>query len=42
MGVIDILNPHNLETFQKINNMLESGIKKKSIQRALHVLLCNG
>lgn len=34
MGVIDILNPHNLEAFQEVNKKLESGIKKIAVPRA--------
>lgn len=34
MGVIDILNQHNLEAFQEINKMLESGIKRIAVPRA--------
>lgn len=34
MRVIDILNPHNLEAFQEINDMLESGTKKIAAPRA--------
>lgn len=34
MSVIDILKPHNLEAFQEINKMIESGIKKIAAPRA--------
>ena len=34
MSVIEILNPHNLEAYQEINKLLESGIKKIAIPRA--------
>lgn len=34
MSVIDILKPHNLEPFQEINKMIESGIKKIAAPRA--------
>lgn len=34
MGVVDILKPHNLEAFEEINEMLESGIKKIAVPRA--------
>lgn len=34
MGVVEILKPHNLEAYQEINNLLESGIKKIAIPRA--------
>lgn len=34
MRVIEILNPHNLEAYQEINKLLESGIKKIAIPRA--------
>ena len=34
MGVVEILNPHNLEAYQEINKLLESGIKKIAIPRA--------
>lgn len=34
MGVVEILKPHNLEAYQEINSMLESGIKKIAIPRA--------
>lgn len=34
MGVIDVLKPHNLETFQEICKMIESGIKKIAVPRA--------
>ena len=34
MSVIDILKPHNLEAFEEINKMLESGKKKIAVPRA--------
>lgn len=34
MSVIEILNPYNLEAYQEINKLLESGIKKIAIPRA--------
>lgn len=34
MRVIDVLRPHNLEAFQEINKMIESGIKKIVAPRA--------
>ena len=34
MGVVEILKPHNLEAYQEINSLLESGIKKIAIPRA--------
>lgn len=34
MSVIEILKPHNLEAYQEINSLLESGIKKIAIPRA--------
>lgn len=34
MGVIEILKPHNLEAYQEINSLLESGVKKIAIPRA--------
>lgn len=34
MSVIEILNPHNLEAYQEINKLLDSGIKKIAIPRA--------
>lgn len=34
MSVIDVLKPHNLEAFQEINKMIESGIKKIAVPRA--------
>lgn len=34
MGVIDILKLHNLEAFQEINKMIDSGIKKIAVPRA--------
>ena len=34
MSVIDVLKPHNLEAFQEINKMIESGIKKIAAPRA--------
>lgn len=37
MRVIDILNPHNLEAFQEINDMLESGTKRLLLQGRLEV-----
>ena len=34
MSVVDILKPHNLEAFEEINEMIESGIKKIAAPRA--------
>lgn len=34
MGVVEILKPHNLEAYQEIDSLLESGIKKIAIPRA--------
>lgn len=34
MSVVDILKPHNLEAFEEINEMIESGIKKIVAPRA--------
>lgn len=34
MSVVDILKPHNLEAFEEINEMIESGIKKIAVPRA--------
>lgn len=34
MSVIDLLKPHNLEAFQEINKMLESGTKRIAAPRA--------
>ncbi len=34
MGVIDVLKPHNLEAFQEISKMIDSGIKKIAVPRA--------
>lgn len=34
MGVVEVLKPHNLEAYQEINSLLESGVKKIAIPRA--------
>ena len=36
MSVIEILNPHNLEAYQEINKLLESGLKNITMRKNLY------